>query len=222
VFDDIAATLAALSGPDSSHGGSLRMCATETISDNLLPAALAELRIRYPRSHVQVEMLGTDDAIQRVLANDFDFAIVVLPLADSRLEIVPLLTEDVLLAVSRSHRWAERLSVPVREALADPTLLLSMPGLGLRSMVVTAANEANLPLRANLEMRSQQAILSLVAGGGGIAFSPRMSVSHRPDVVGIPLEPPQSREVGWVRRRGRHLPPIATELLDLLAAGPRG
>jgi DNA-binding transcriptional LysR family regulator len=104
----------------------------------------------------------------------------------------------------------------VSEALADPSLLLSMPGLGLRSMVDTAARNASMQLRANLEMRSQQAILSLVASGGGIAFAPRMSLEHRADVVSVRLEPAQSREVGWVRRRGRHLPPIALELLRLL------
>src|SRR5690349_8047427 len=52
VFDELAATLATVSGPDSARGGTLRMCATETVSDNLLPPALAELRRRYPRCHI--------------------------------------------------------------------------------------------------------------------------------------------------------------------------
>lgn len=217
VFDEIGATLASVSGPDSAHGGSLRLCATETVSDNLLPPVLADLRRRYSRSHVQVEMLGTDDSIQRVLADDFDLAIVVLPVVDSRLEVEPLLTEDVLLAVPTLHPWAARPSVPMEEALADPMLLLSMPGLGLRSMVDSAAKNASISVRANLEMRSQHAILSLVASGGGVAFAPRMSLRNRTDVRGLPLDPPQSRQVGWIRRRGRHLPPIAVELLAALA-----
>ena len=41
VFDEIAATVAAISGPESAGGGALRVCATETITDNLLPPALA-------------------------------------------------------------------------------------------------------------------------------------------------------------------------------------
>ncbi len=216
IFDDIASTLAGIAGPESSYGGSLRMCATETVSDNLLPPVLAELRRRYPRSHIQVEMLGSDDAIRRVLDDEFDFALVVLPVTDSRLDVEPLLSEDVLLVVPPGHPWSARDSVPMDEALAEPSLLLSMPGLGLRAMVDAAARSGAVPVRANLEMRSQQALLSLVASGGGIAFAPRMSVAYRQDVRGLPLQPPQSREVGWVRRRGRHLPPIAIELLELL------
>lgn len=216
VFDEIAATLAAVSGPDSALGGSLRMCATETVTDNLLPPALAELRLRYPRCHILVEMLGTDDAIERILADEFDLAIVVLPLFDSRLEVQPLLTEEILLAVGRDHRWAREGRVALRDALAEPNLLLSMPGLGLRAMVDEAARDAGIELQTTFEIRSQQAILALVASGGGIALSPRMSVEGRDDVVALELDPPLQREVGWIRRKGRHLPRIAEELLDLL------
>lgn len=216
VFDEIAATLAAVSGPDSALGGSLRMCATETVTDNLLPPALAELRLRYPRCHILVEMLGTDDAIERILADEFDLAIVVLPLFDSRLEVQPLLTEEIMLAVGREHRWAREGRVALRDALAEPNLLLSMPGLGLRAMVDEAARDAGIELQTTFEIRSQQAILALVASGGGIALSPRMSVEGRDDVVALELDPPLQREVGWVRRKGRHLPRIAEELLALL------
>ena len=216
VFDEIAATLAAVSGPDSALGGSLRMCATETVTDNLLPPALAELRLRYPRCHILVEMLGTDDAIERILADEFDLAIVVLPLFDSRLEVQPLLTEEILLAVGRDHRWAREGRVALRDALAEPNLLLSMPGLGLRAMVDEAARDAGIELQTTFEIRSQQAILALVASGGGIALSPRMSVEGRDDVVALALDPPLQREVGWIRRKGPHLPRIAEELLDLL------
>lgn len=217
VFDDIASTLGELGGPDSAYGGSLRLCATETVSDHLLPPALAELRRRFPRSHIRVEMLGSDDAIQRVLDDEFDLAIIVLPVADSRLEVEALLREDVLLVVPPDHPWAARQAVPMAEALADPALLLSMPGLGLRAMVDAAARDSGRPVRANLEMRSQQAILSLVASGGGIAFAPRMSVEARTDLASLPVEPAQTREIGWIRRRGRHLPPIAAELLASLS-----
>lgn len=216
VFDEIAATLAAVSGPDSALGGSLRMCATETVTDNLLPPALAELRLRYPRCHILVEMLGTDDAIERILADEFDLAIVVLPLFDSRLEVQPLLTEEIMLAVGREHRWAREGRVALRDALAEPNLLLSMPGLGLRAMVDEAARDAGIELQTTFEIRSQQAILALVASGGGIALSPRMSVEGRNDVVALALDPPLQREVGWIRRKGRHLPRIAEELLALL------
>jgi DNA-binding transcriptional LysR family regulator len=128
-----------------------------------------------------------------------------------------LLTEDVLVVVPLSHAWAKRDTIPLAELLVEPDLLLSMPGHGLRSQVDEAAQALGVTVTARIEMRSQQAQMAMVASGGGVALAPRMTVEGRGDVVARPLEPPLSRELGWIRRRGRHLPPIATDLLALLA-----
>ncbi len=215
VFDDIASTVAGLSG--TANSGMLRICATETVSDNLLPLALTALRERYPAARIRVEMLGTDDGIARVLADEVDFALVVLPLADSRLEVHALLEEEVLLATPRGHAFAELKAVPIGLALTDPGLLLSMPGHGLRAMVDEHAARLDLTLNGRIELRSQQALLAMVAAGGGIAFAPEMSLRAATGVVAVPLEPRQWRQVGWVRRRGRHIPPIGLRLLELFS-----
>jgi hypothetical protein len=41
-------------------------------------------------------------------------------------------------------------------------------------------------------------------------------VVGRNDVVALPTSPPLRRRLGWVQRRGRHLPAIAFELLELM------
>jgi DNA-binding transcriptional LysR family regulator len=219
VFDDLSATVSAVSGPDSVSGGTLRMCATETVVDNLLPPALTKLRGKYPRCHIRVEMLGTDDAVLQVLANEVDLAIVALPLADSRLEVHVLLEEDVLLAVPRIHPWSTRAFVTMHEVLREPDLLLSMPGHGLRALVDEASQTLGIPTAQGLELRSQAALLAMVSEGGGIAFAPRMTIANRHDLVALQLLPALSRQVGWTRRRGRHLPAIGVELLGLLSTG---
>src|SRR5215471_687841 len=43
VLDDLAATAAAVAGPQSSVGGSVRICATETLINFLLPRPLVQL-----------------------------------------------------------------------------------------------------------------------------------------------------------------------------------
>ncbi len=218
VFDDLAATLAAISGPESAKGGSLRMCATETVTEHLLPGGLAQLRERFPECRVSVDMLGTDDSVQRVLADEVDFAVVALPLSDSRLDIHVLLEEPVLLAVPHTHRWAGKSRVPLEEALREPGLLLSMRGHGLRALVEEAARQAGIDLPGYVELRSQAALLAMVAAGGGIAFAPELAVAHRADVGTVVTTPALSRQVGWVRRRGRHLPAIGVELLRMMGA----
>src|SRR5579884_2677616 len=96
VMDTLAAAAAALAGPESTGAGSVRLCATETLVNFLLPAALSRLRRELPGTSIRVEMLGAAGVVASVLADEVDFGLLPLPLADSRLEIHPLLTEDIL------------------------------------------------------------------------------------------------------------------------------
>jgi DNA-binding transcriptional LysR family regulator len=221
VLDDIATTAAVLAGPDSAVGGSVRVCATETLVNFLLPAALSRLRQQMPAASVRVEMFHTADVVARVVADEMDFGLLPLPLVDSRVTIQPLLAEDILAVLPLHHRWAGLAKVDLAALIAEPDLLLSMPGMGLRAQLDTAAQSLGVVVHGPIEIRSQQALLTLVAAGSGVALAPAMSVAGRQDVLGLPIEPPMRREIVWIRRRGRHLSTVGLRLIQLLtAAGP--
>jgi DNA-binding transcriptional LysR family regulator len=146
-----------------------------------------------------------------------DLAIVVLPLADSRLDIHPLFEEEILLAVPPSHTWAARDAVPLAEALARPDLLLSMPGHGLRGQIEREAQALGLRLEGRLDLRSQRALLEMVARGAGVCFAPRISTHEfARRLHAVSLAPPLTRQIGWIARRGRRVPPVGMLLIDLL------
>jgi DNA-binding transcriptional LysR family regulator len=218
VLDDLAATAASLAGPMSSVGGSVRICATETLVNFLLPSALVQLRHEMPAAALHVEMLGTAEVVGRVVADEVDFGLAPLPLADSRLLVEPLLQEEVLAVVPLEHAWAKLRAVPLEMLLRQPDLLLSMPGMGLRAQLESAARELEISVAGAVEVRSEQALLAMVARGGGVTLAPCMSVSGRGDVRAIPLEPPMRREIVWLRRRGRHISAAGRRLLTLLSA----
>jgi LysR family cyn operon transcriptional activator len=220
VFDDLAGTVDAIAQTASSLRGTLRLCATETVSDFLLPPALTELRRQRPGVQISIEMLGTDDAIAQVLEGAVDLAFVVLPLADSRLDIHLLMEEEILLALPAAHPWANRGRVDLADALADPSLLLSMPGHGLRAQLEQEAQVRGLRLESRLDLRSQHALLAMVACGAGITFVPAISAVPREGVVIQPLDPRITRQIGWITRRGRRLPPIAAMLIGMLGRLP--
>lgn len=221
LLDDLETTVRTITG---SGGGALQrmaLCATETVTDWLLPGAIARLSEQIPALRVSVEMLGTDDSVARLLSDRADLAIVVLPLVDGRLDVHPLFDEPVLLAVPRGHAWSRAETVPLEQALGSAALLFSMPGHGLRAQIESEASARGIALQPRVEMRSLTALLAMVAAGGGITFAPRIAVEHRGDLVAVPLDPPLERSVGWARRRGRHLGGAATQLLEAVAAGSR-
>lgn len=219
VLDDIAATTSSIAGLRSSPGGSLRVCATETVTDNLLPPALAALHRASPAALISVEMLGTDDALRRLLADEADLAIVVLPLADSRLVIRPLFDEPIVLALPEGHALAAQAAVPLAAALAEPALLLSMPGHGLRAQLEQEAQALGLHLHSPIELRSQHALLQLVARGTGVCFAPQSSAAEFAQRLAVrPLAPELRRSIGWATRRGRHLSPLVLAFVEQVKA----
>ncbi len=216
LFDELAATTSAITARDESAPATLRICATETVADHLVPPALAPILKRFPNVSASVEMLGTVDAVARVLEGEFDLAVVVLPISDSRLEVTPLFREEVLLAVPGDDPSGTA-SLP--EALARNDLLLSMRGLGLRAQVDAEASATDIHVASRVEMRSQRALLAMVAAGAGAAFVPAISATAAgPGVTIHRLDPALHREIGWVRRKGRHLPPAASAFLARLTA----
>jgi LysR family transcriptional regulator, cyn operon transcriptional activator len=217
VLDDIAATAAALAGPDSKLGGSVRVCATAKLVNLLLPAALSRLRRELPTASVRVEMLGTAEVVARVLADEVDLGLLPLPLVDSRLEVQHLLSEDILAVLPLEHRWADRQRIDLALLLGAPDLLLSMPGMGLRAQLDAAAQALGIQVHGPIEIRSQQALLTLVAAGSGVSLAPAMSLSGRLDVRALPLEPALRREIVWIRRRGRHISAAGRRLIGFLS-----
>ncbi len=215
MLDDLAATTSAIAGLRSTVSGSLRVCATETVTDNILPPAIASLRHTSPQARISVEMLGTDDALRRILADEADLAIVVLPLADSRLAIHHLFDEEIVLALPVGHGQAAKPAIALGEALSEPSLLLSMPGHGLRAQLEHEAQALGLRLESAVEMRSQHALLQLVARGAGVCFAPVTSTLEFRALLSVRLLTPKlQRSIGWATRRGRHLSPLAVAFIE--------
>ncbi|HEY7294055.1 MAG TPA: LysR family transcriptional regulator, partial [Dehalococcoidia bacterium] len=224
VLDDLTETTQAIAGLRNTLGGSLRVCATETVTDNILPAALAALHRTSSQARVSVEMLGTDDALRRVLGDEADLAIVVLPLADSRLAIQHLFDEEIVLALPAGHPLAAQPAVPLASALSAPQLLLSMPGHGLRAQLEREAQALGLRLESAIELRSQHALLQLVARGAGVCFAPVSStLGFSAEICVRPLAPRLERSIGWTARRGRHLSALAAAFVEQIreAVGSR-
>lgn len=202
--------------------GRLRLCATETVMDYLLPTALAALHRRYPGLEVSAEMLGTDDAVALLLDRQVDVALVTLPLSQAELTVEPLFFEDIVLLVPTADPLAERASVTLAE-LAERELLLSMTGHGLRAVIEAACRRVGFAPRPALELRSQEALIRLVEQGAGLAFAPRLCVQRpRPGVHVCAISQPELRRgIGWARLRDRHVPRAVQELVRELGVAAR-
>lgn len=158
----------------SCEGGRLAVGAIPTVAPYLLPRALE----RFAANHPQVELTVHEDVTRQLLAaavaGDLDLALVALPIADERLQVEPLLTEPLYLALPPGHRLAQRRRPTMDDLREERFILLDeMHCLGEQVLALCRASGC----QPRLACRSAQisTIQALIAQGLGVSLVPEMA-----------------------------------------------
>src|SRR3981081_3897852 len=91
----------------------LAAAATPSLSTTLVPAALARYHQSYPGIELVLHEAGSRDLVGELEHGVLDIALVILPMHHDILETTPLLREELVLAVPKSHALAKRRSVAI-------------------------------------------------------------------------------------------------------------
>jgi len=146
--------------------------------------------------------------VTAVLEGELDWGIVSLPVADPNLEITPLFTEPLLLALSTSHPLASAKKISLND-LRDQSFILAGGASTLTSQLLELLSDDHA-FAPNVTHRCAQltTLKSLTALGLGVSILPWSARSpHDPEgLVYRRLEgKPLTREIALIRHRRRHL-----------------
>lgn len=166
--------------------GTLRLSFVPSAALNVLPDIFQRFQRDYPTVHLQMRAETTTRQLEELRNGETDLAMIVGPLADTRdLALQDLAPQPFAIAVPASHPLAARRKVQLRELAAEP--FVSFPGTegaGFAAALLGACHAAGFAPRVVQEASQMQAILTLVAGGLGIALVPAsMRRLHMEDVV---------------------------------------
>jgi LysR family hydrogen peroxide-inducible transcriptional activator len=184
----------------------------------LLPPVLAGFRRLHPG--VQVGLREEDSAtlVELTRRGEVDVSLVT-PAGDAPdLEIIPLLTEPLLLAVPPDHRLAPLRDIGLRQIAGEPFILLK-EGMGFRHVVLEACAAAGIAPRVVFESSDLETVQSLVAAGMGVTLVPRMTAQavRTPAPAFLPLRPPvPTRTLSLAWRRDRHRSRASRGFVDLM------
>jgi DNA-binding transcriptional LysR family regulator len=163
--------------------GTLRIGASTTIGNYLLPGILAGFRASLPEAarqnwHVQVTVANTSTIAGQVAAFELDLGLIEGPCHEPDLVVRPWL-EDELVVVAGAHdpivpRGRRALS---KATLSRATWLLREPGSGTREIITQLLNPHLHHLRAGIEFGNPEAIKRAAASGLGITCLSRHVVA---------------------------------------------
>ncbi|MBE7219288.1 MAG: LysR family transcriptional regulator [Caulobacteraceae bacterium] len=175
-----AEAVQAVAATTGEQGGDLRLGASQTIAQYVLPTFLAEFRKAHPRVHVTAISGNTDHMLAALVANEVQLALIEGPERRSDVRVEPFLQDHMVLVVPASHEWAGEEVTPAM--LRNEPLLLREIGSGSRRVVEHALNGAGLKLKdlhISMELDSTEGLLSAVEAGLGVTFASHWTIRRQ-------------------------------------------
>ncbi len=219
VIRDAEARIAEVEGP-AEPAGQLNVAACLMTGTYVLPPILAGFQARYARIELRVDLVGEDEAVQRVLGNAVDLGVVCDAVHDARLFVRPFLADELVAIVPPDHPWAGRRTVSLPQLL-DHVFLLPRLGSGTRSFIEQRLSKHGVrPARA-MEYGNTEALIRGVSAGLGVAVVSRraadreIAIGH---VASIRLSGGSwRRDFSAIWRREKYLSKAARAFIQMLA-----
>jgi len=191
--------------------GRVRIGTTLTALLYDLPPVLRELNATHRGVEVSVTNMPTRDAIDMLIANTIDMALVTLPVKRPELRITPLRVGKLVTIVPAAMKDVPRVIVP--EWAARHRLVMEHDRGALYALVMRWMVK-ELPLaQAPMHVGIVEAAKQAVASGLGISFVPDISVTeHSPHIIVRPLKPVVPLALALAEHRNK--PPSAA--LDIV------
>ena len=212
---------AGLSAFRAEQTGRLRISASFTIAEYLLPQWLERFSRDHPRDSVALEVANSTTVIDRLRHGAADLGFIETPSEMAGLDERVVAHDELVTVVAPTHPWAARGTVPV-EALAATPLVMREAGSGTREALEQALRELGLgEPSAVLELGSTSAVRAAVVHGNAPTVISRLAVAAEVDagqLVEIEIiDLSIGRDLRAVWPSGTELPTLARALLDDLA-----
>ena len=155
----------------------LRVAASMTVAEYLVPVWLARLRASDPAIVVSLVMGNSQHVAEAMVHGDADLGFVEGPAAPEALSSRVVGPDDLVVIVAPAHQWARRRRPVSAAELSRTPLIVREAGSGTREVLARALQLLDLPVTVLLELGSTTAIKAAVAGGVAPGVLSRLAVA---------------------------------------------
>ena len=184
--------------------GEVKLGVPAMLASYFLPPYLVDFKKQYPDIKFTIIDEGTKLIRQHLDQGVIDIGIISLnePIGD--IESHPIIHEEMLLCLSRSHPLAKRHTVKFSE-LKDQHFILYREGYFLREIVNRMCEEHGVEPKIDFELNLVQLAKTLVLSDLGVSFCLRSVLKEETKLVGIPFKPKLQLEFGIAWKQNNYL-----------------
>jgi len=199
--------------------GRLELGASTGPGGTVIPIVLCEFQQRHPEVHVALTVSDTQRIVEEVARRELELGVVGAARRHRGVVFEPFFRDEVVLAVPRGHRFADR-TLSLDELRAEP-LVLMQEGAGVRQMIDDELRAVGVRLRdfdVRLELGLQESARTAVLAGFGVTFISRAAIEADVSSGMIAIARVEgldaSREISLVRASGRAETRVAQAFVD--------
>ncbi len=208
ILAEMAAARAALEHLGKWGHTRLRLGASTTVCQHILPPVLRELKDKHPQCHITIEPDDAAEAVASLREGKVDLAFVLEPPAEERFEFHPIFTDELEFMVEPVHPWAVSGHVVRAEIPRQNYIIYSKASCTFR-LVEAYFREEDMVLNTVIELGNMEAIKELVKIGLGLGILARWVAQKElaeKSLVALPLGRRKLRRTwGVLQWRGRRL-----------------
>ncbi len=179
--------------------GRIRLGATHTLCQYLLPTVLREFRDCFPRCEIHIESGDTADLVGKLEKAQLDLVLGLGGRTPNWVKFVPIFKDELVFVVSAQHPWATKEKIPLEEIGAESFLIYAKKSETYR-LIRNHFEDMGVKLRTTLNLGAMEAIKEMARVGIGVGIiSPWVAKKEleRGQLVQVPIQNnPPMREWG--------------------------
>ncbi len=177
ILNDLKRTRQEVESISAWGRGRLRISASVTSCEFLLPSILREFKECFPEAPIQIAPADSPEALNLLEAHEVDLALVVGATETTGLKRQDLFTDELQFVVGSAHPWARAQKVNFREVSEQSFILYNRKSSTFQS-IESYFRERRWRLQSFVEMGSMNAIKELIKIGFGVGLLPRWIVDR--------------------------------------------
>jgi len=199
--------------------GNIRLATIYSIGLHVLPPYVTRFLQRYPSVNVHVEYRRDNQVYENVLGNVVDLGLVAFPTRDSRLEIVNLRPDKLVLICHPQHPFAERKSIKIK-ALSGQKFINYERDIPTRKALDKIFKQHSVTVDQVMQFDNIETVKRAVEIDSGVAIVPLETISQ--EIANDTLKAVEldngaySRPLALIYKKNKVLSPAIRQLIALL------
>jgi len=199
--------------------GTIRVATIYSIGLHDLPPYIQKFLKAYPTVHVHVEYRRSNQVYDDVLGNVVDMGLVAFPVRDSKLEIVPMKKDSMVLICHPHHPLAKHKTVKTAQ-IASEKMIAFEPDIPSRKAIDRVLKEHGITLHPVMEFDNIETVKRAVEIEAGLAIVPQSTVVqevHKQTLAQVPFEDAEFyRPLAIIYKKNKVLSPAMKQFIQIL------